>query len=61
MLEQVARHGLFDLRVRACGDLRVDAHHTVEDLGITLGQALARALGDKHGIRRFWAGLCAPG
>ena len=53
MLEQVARHGLLDLRVQASGDLQVDAHHTVEDIGITLGQALARALGDKHGIRRF--------
>jgi imidazoleglycerol-phosphate dehydratase len=53
MLEQVARHGLIDLDVTAKGDLLVDAHHTVEDIGITLGQALARALGDKQGIRRY--------
>jgi len=53
MLEQVARHGLFDLRIRAQGDLAVDAHHTVEDVGITLGQALQQALGDKTGIRRY--------
>ena len=53
MLEQVARHGLFDLRIRAHGDLAVDAHHTVEDVGISLGQALHKALGDKTGIRRY--------
>jgi imidazoleglycerol-phosphate dehydratase len=53
MLEQVARHGMIDLDVTARGDLAVDAHHTVEDIGITLGQALARALGDKQGIRRY--------
>jgi imidazoleglycerol-phosphate dehydratase len=53
MLEQVARHGLIDLDVDAHGDLHIDAHHTVEDIGITLGQALTRALGDKHGIRRY--------
>lgn len=53
MLEQVARHGLVDLRIRAEGDLQVDAHHTVEDTGITLGQALAQAVGDKRGIRRY--------
>ena len=53
MLEQVARHGLLDLRVRAAGDLEVDAHHTVEDIGIVVGQALHRALGDKRGIRRY--------
>jgi imidazoleglycerol-phosphate dehydratase len=53
MLEQVARHGLFDLQVRAHGDLAVDAHHTVEDIGIVLGQALARALGERAGIRRY--------
>ena len=53
MLEQVARHGLLDLRVSAQGDLQVDAHHTVEDLGIVLGQACAQALGDKRGIRRY--------
>ena len=53
MLEQVARHGAVDLVVRATGDLHIDAHHTVEDIGITLGQALAKALGDKAGIRRY--------
>jgi len=53
MLDQVARHGLVDLDVSAKGDLHIDAHHTVEDIGITLGQALARALGDKSGVRRF--------
>jgi len=53
MLEQVARHGLVDLTIHAKGDLHVDAHHTVEDIGITLGQALAQALGDKKGIRRY--------
>jgi imidazoleglycerol-phosphate dehydratase len=53
MLEQVARHGLIDLDVTAKGDLFIDAHHTVEDIGITLGQALGRALGDKQGIRRY--------
>ena len=53
MLDQVARHGLFDLTIRAEGDLEIDAHHTVEDVGITLGQALAGALGDKTGIRRY--------
>lgn len=53
MLEQVARHGAIDLRVEARGDLQVDAHHTVEDVGITLGQAVARAVGEKKGIRRY--------
>jgi imidazoleglycerol-phosphate dehydratase len=53
MLEQVARHGAFDLEVSATGDLHIDAHHTVEDVGITLGQAFARALGDKKGVRRY--------
>jgi len=53
MLDQVARHGLLDLEVRADGDLHIDAHHTVEDIGITLGQAMARAVGDKQGIRRY--------
>ncbi|MBK1699650.1 imidazoleglycerol-phosphate dehydratase HisB [Thiococcus pfennigii] len=53
MLEQVARHGLIDLEIEADGDRHIDDHHTVEDLGITLGQALARALGDKRGIRRY--------
>ncbi len=53
MLTQVARHGLVDLRIRATGDLEVDAHHTVEDVGIVLGQALAQAVGDKQGISRY--------
>jgi len=53
MLTAVARHGLFDLSVRAKGDLHIDFHHTTEDIGIVLGQALARAVGDKRGIRRF--------
>jgi imidazoleglycerol-phosphate dehydratase len=53
MLDQVARHGLFDLEVRAEGDLHIDAHHTVEDVGITLGQAFARAVGDKKGMVRY--------
>lgn len=53
MLDQVARHGLIDLEVKATGDLHIDAHHTVEDVGITLGQALARAWGDKKGVRRY--------
>jgi imidazoleglycerol-phosphate dehydratase len=53
MLELFARHGLFDLTVEAAGDLAVDFHHTVEDVGLTLGQALREALGDKAGIRRF--------
>ena len=55
MLTALARHALFDLRVRAEGDLHVDFHHTTEDVGIVLGQALARALGDKRGIRRYGA------
>ena len=53
MLDQVARHGMLDLEVEARGDLHIDAHHTVEDIGITLGQAVARAVGDKKGIRRY--------
>ncbi|MFP4243798.1 MAG: imidazoleglycerol-phosphate dehydratase, partial [Ectothiorhodospira sp.] len=53
MLDQVARHGGLDLSISAEGDLHIDAHHTVEDIGITLGQALAQALGDKQGIRRY--------
>jgi imidazoleglycerol-phosphate dehydratase len=53
MLDQVARHGLIDLEIDAKGDLEIDAHHTVEDIGITLGQAMAKALGDKKGIRRY--------
>ena len=53
MLDQLARHSLIDLRVRAEGDLHIDDHHTVEDTGIALGRALAKALGDKRGIRRY--------
>jgi imidazoleglycerol-phosphate dehydratase len=53
MLDQVARHGMIDLVVRAEGDLHIDAHHTVEDVGITLGQALRQALGDKKGLARY--------
>ena len=53
MLDQIARHGLIDLDITATGDLHIDAHHTVEDTGITLGQAFAQALGDKKGIRRY--------
>ena len=53
MLDQVARHGMIDLVVRAAGDLHIDAHHTVEDIGITLGQAVAQALGDKRGLVRY--------
>lgn len=53
MLDQIARHGLIDLDISANGDLHIDAHHTVEDIGITLGQALAQAIGDKKGLRRY--------
>ena len=53
MLDQVARHGMIDLGVKAEGDLHIDAHHTVEDIGITLGQAFAQAVADKRGIRRY--------
>jgi imidazoleglycerol-phosphate dehydratase len=53
MLDQIARHGLIDLSVKATGDLHIDGHHTVEDVGITLGQAVAQAVGDKKGIRRY--------
>lgn len=53
MLDQIARHGLIDLDIQAQGDLHIDAHHTVEDVGITFGQAFAQALGDKKGIRRY--------
>ena len=53
MLDQVARHGLIDMDITAIGDLHIDAHHTVEDIGITLGQAFVRALGDKKGINRY--------
>ena len=59
MLEAFARHGLFDVVVQAQGDLHVDGHHTVEDTGIALGQAVAQALGDRRGIRRY-ADACVP-
>jgi imidazoleglycerol-phosphate dehydratase len=53
MLDQIARHGMVDLNIKANGDLHIDAHHTVEDIGITLGQAVAQAVGDKKGIQRY--------
>ena len=53
MLDQIARHGLIDLDITAKGDLHIDGHHTVEDVGITLGQAMAKAVGDKKGLRRY--------
>ncbi len=53
MIDQIARHGMMDITIRAKGDLHIDAHHTVEDIGITLGQALLKAVGDKKGIRRY--------
>lgn len=53
MLDQIARHGMLDFEIKAKGDLHIDAHHTVEDIGITLGQAFAKAAGDKKGIRRY--------
>jgi imidazoleglycerol-phosphate dehydratase len=53
MLEQIARHGLIDIEITAKGDLHIDAHHTVEDIGITFGQAFTKAIGDKKGIRRY--------
>jgi imidazoleglycerol-phosphate dehydratase len=53
MLDQIARHGLIDLHIQATGDLHIDGHHTVEDVGITLGQAVLQAIGDKRGIRRY--------
>jgi imidazoleglycerol-phosphate dehydratase len=53
MLDQICRHGMLDLDVKAKGDLEIDAHHTVEDIGITLGQAINKAIGDKKGIRRY--------
>ena len=53
MLDQIARHGLIDLEVEASGDLHIDGHHTVEDVGITLGMAVAQAVGDKRGITRY--------
>jgi imidazoleglycerol-phosphate dehydratase len=57
MLEQVGKHGGFDLRIAATGDLRIDTHHTVEDVAISLGEAFRQALGDKAGVRRFASGL----
>ena len=59
MLDQLSRHSLIDITVRAKGDLHIDDHHTVEDVGITLGQALTQALGDKRGIRRYGSCLLA--
>jgi imidazoleglycerol-phosphate dehydratase len=53
MLDQIARHGLIDLTIEAKGDLHIDGHHTVEDVGITVGQAMAKAVGDKRGLRRY--------
>ncbi|GBU15162.1 imidazoleglycerol-phosphate dehydratase [Polaromonas sp.] len=53
MLDQIARHGLIDLEIHAIGDLHIDGHHTVEDVGITFGQAVAQAIGDKKGLRRY--------
>jgi imidazoleglycerol-phosphate dehydratase len=53
MLDQIARHGLIDLDIQCVGDLHIDGHHTVEDVGITLGQAVAKAIGDKKGLRRY--------
>lgn len=53
MMDQIARHGMMDIEINAKGDLHIDAHHTVEDIGITLGQAFAQAVGDKKGIRRY--------
>ena len=57
MLDQIARHGSFDLSVKAVGDLHVDGHHTIEDVAIVLGEAVRQALGDKRGVRRFASGL----
>lgn len=53
MIDQIARHGVMDIEIDATGDLHIDAHHTVEDIGITLGQAFAQAIGDKKGVRRY--------
>ncbi len=53
MMDQIARHGMIDIDVKATGDLHIDAHHTVEDIGITLGQAFTKAIGDKKGVRRY--------
>lgn len=58
MLTHVAKHGLFDMTVKANGDLHIDAHHTVEDVGIVIGQALAQAVGDKKGLVRYGRGMC---
>ena len=58
MLDQIARHGLIDLDIDCAGDLHIDGHHTVEDVGITLGQAFARAVGDKKGINRYGHATC---
>ena len=58
MLESFTRHGLFDIRIKAKGDIEVDYHHTVEDVGLALGQAFKESLGDKQGIRRFGEGSC---
>ncbi len=58
MLDSFTRHGLFDLKIRAQGDIEVDYHHTVEDVGLTLGETFKKALGDKHAIRRFGEASC---
>ncbi len=58
MLDSFARHGFFDLEIRATGDLEVDQHHTVEDVGLVLGEAFAKALGERNGIRRFGDAIC---
>jgi imidazoleglycerol-phosphate dehydratase len=58
MLDSFSRHGLFDIKIQARGDLEVDYHHTVEDVGLALGEAFRKALGDKHGIRRFGEASC---
>ena len=60
MLSQLGRHGGFDLTIRATGDLEIDAHHTVEDVGILLGEVFREALGDKAGVRRFASGMWSP-
>ena len=60
MLDQIARHGLIDLDIKAAGDTEIDDHHTVEDIGITLGMAIAEAVGDKR-ANPLWSRLCATG